>query len=447
MALQKIFSLTDNYTNSFLFQDKSLYEKRVEVLNLLDLNDDEKKLTESKEFSLALNSNPKNYEDLLNLIQKYNNMKIFQISNIFNIQNKLPPSIINNIFNYMVSWKNPTTRTLDLKNLNNEKSFIDNCLINDFYIFFSLNNEIYIYDIKTFEFITILKGHYGYITHLKVNKKFLYSLCDIRIKIWDLDTFKCLYTINASHCIYDSNKDDNFINEGNENDFGNNRRKFNERLNDQNILNLIDYNTLYDSVGDLKNSNKPNITSMKINDNYIFLLINFKYIQIFDIQKLKFNSLIESIETINQIDLNDKYLFILGNDNVLVFFNLENYSYEKKIKFENRINNIKFNNSYICLRGFNLNFDHYVIIYDMNGKKVLNFYTKNMVYFEFINEEVLGIMFFDVHNTLKIYDMKNFNIISEITNSHFNDYKFSINKSYICCGLLTEGKIEIMNKS
>jgi len=447
MTLKQIFSLTDNYTNSFLFQNKSLYEKRVEVLNLLDLNDDEKKLTESKEFSLALNSNPKNYEDLLNLIQKYNNMKIFQISNIFNIQNKLPPSIINNIFNYMVSWKNPTTRTLDLKNLNNEKSFIDNCLINDFYIFFSLNNEIYIYDIKTFEFITILKGHYGYITHLKVNKKFLYSLCDIRIKIWDLDTFKCLYTINASHCIYDSNKDDNFINEGNENDFGNNRRKFNERLNDQNILNLIDYNTLYDSVGDLKNSNKPNITSMKINDNYIFLLINFKYIQIFDIQKLKFNSLIESIETINQIDLNDKYLFILGNDNVLVFFNLENYSYEKKIKFENRINNIKFNNSYICLRGFNLNFDHYVIIYDMNGKKVLNFYTKNMVYFEFINEEVLGIMFFDVHNTLKIYDMKNFNIISEITNSHFNDYKFSINKSYICCGLLTEGKIEIMNKS
>jgi hypothetical protein len=447
MALQQIFSLTEKYTNSFLFQDKSLYEKRVEVLNLLDLNDDEKKLTESKEFSLALNSNPKNYEDLLNLIQKYNNMKIFQISNIFNIQNKLPPSIINNIFNYMVSWKNPTTRTLDLKNLNNEKSFIDNCLINDFYIFFSLNNEIHIYDIKTFEFITILKGHYGYITHLKVNKKFLYSLCDIRIKIWDLDTFKCLYTINASHCIYDSNKDDNFINEGNENDFGNNRRKFNERLNDQNILNLIDYNTLYDSVGDLKNSNKPNITSMKINDNYIFLLINFKYIQIFDIQKLKFNSLIESIETINQIDLNDKYLFILGNDNVLVFFNLENYSYEKKIKFENRINNIKFNNSYICLRGFNLNFDHYVIIYDMNGKKVLNFNSENMVYFEFINEEVLGIMFFDVHNTLKIYDMKNFNIISEITNSHFNDYKFSINKSYICCGLLTEGKIEIMNKS
>ncbi len=109
-------------------------------------------------------------------------MDQFQIINLYTKENKLPKEIIELIKNYYESWENVTL----YKTLEGHTNPVTSVAINEKYIVSGcIDKTIKIWNIETGKCLKTLKGHTHWVESVAINEKYIVSGSDDKtIKIW-----------------------------------------------------------------------------------------------------------------------------------------------------------------------------------------------------------------------------------------------------------------------
>lgn len=200
-AVSTIDSYEINFT--FLFYDKfnnylicNGYSNQVIVFNLNDKSEIIKIETELNNIDKCLSINEKIIVMGDNKITIYNfdgkkekELNLFneEINDIFLDNESSQLLCTGNRGDVLILCSN-TFVEIDRKILN--KRILNILCNNDYIVYVHKSNEIIVTD-KNFNFIRLLTGHNGKITHLKILEKYLITSCENGfIKVWDLETGK-----------------------------------------------------------------------------------------------------------------------------------------------------------------------------------------------------------------------------------------------------------------
>jgi len=198
LTLKQIFSFSKQELQNILYQyqDKSKYndlEKLdrviIHLFNNNKLIEEDSKIVNSKEYNLTIKSKFKNYQEFIKNYEEFSKV---------------------NTTSLCKSWKNYKVTTLE-----GHESFVNNILILNNNFFDSINNKmiinnylissswdttIKVWNLQTLKCIATLKGHKNRIKNILIFDSFnklISSSLDNTIKIWDLQTFKCIATLEG----------------------------------------------------------------------------------------------------------------------------------------------------------------------------------------------------------------------------------------------------------